>query len=415
MKVKIIGCMFIVIIIINCFVEMSEAYSSGKVVIRSDYETIEKGDKIPITITIDNAKTTAFHFSLFFDDSKFEPVDLPENTNVIGNRILYVWYDITGGEKAKQGDLITLFFRAKEDGLATFGLEGEFYNSKGQLLKNEIEEKQIKIGKENKLENQDKEQGNNTEHSNANLQALRLNIEGITPIFNKDTYEYYLTISPVVKDIEILAISENPEAEIKIEGNQNLVMGLNFIKIQVVSPDKTKTNTYTIEVTKTSELDKANTNLEILAIENILLNPPFDTTITNYTVEVENSTNSLNVLAIPEDEDAVVEIVGKERLEEGKNYIDVVVTAKNGFTKKKYKVEAYKRNAEEEIDYKQDKEAEKQALETIYKSEETNQKSVFEEKATNNKEVWIWLSVITVLVIILISFVWYKAKLKKES
>ena len=37
--------------------------------------------------------------------------------------------------------------------------------------------------------------------------------------------------------------------------------------IEVTSPDKTSKTQYTISVTKTKDLEKANTNLETLAIE----------------------------------------------------------------------------------------------------------------------------------------------------
>ena len=43
----------------------------------------------------------------------------------------------------------------------------------------------------------------------------------------------------------------------------------------MTSADKTQSKVYKIYVSKTNNLELANTNLETLAIENTLLNPPF--------------------------------------------------------------------------------------------------------------------------------------------
>ena len=93
----------------------------------------------------------------------------------------------------------------------------------------------------------------------------------MVPDFNNNTYDYYITVKNDIKDIEVLAIAENKNSKIQIEGNSNLKEGLNLIKVQVTSPDKTSSSTYLINVTKTNDLESANTNLETLAIENYLL------------------------------------------------------------------------------------------------------------------------------------------------
>ena len=175
------------------------------------------------------------------------------------------------------------------------------------------------------------EQGIDSKASNANLQALRLNIEGITPNFENNIYEYYLTVDNNIKEIEVLAITENPNANVDVSGNTNLKDGLNVINIVVTSEDKTTKNTYTIQVTKTSNLELANNNLEILAIENTLLYPPFDMTNTNYKAEISNELDNINILAIPQNENAVVKITGKDNLKQVSNLVTIVVTAPNRF------------------------------------------------------------------------------------
>lgn len=92
----------------------------------------------------------------------------------------------------------------------------------------------------------------------------------------------------------------------------------------------------------------ANTNLETLAIENVLLYPAFSNSVTNYDAEVSNSTTELNILAIPEDEEAFADIVRDDVLIEGDNIITINVTAADGVTKKTFVINVYRRSKEEE-------------------------------------------------------------------
>ena len=404
---------FLVFCFICCLPCNSNANTTGTVYLTTSQSIIEKSEEIEVSINLENNKTAAFHSYIYFDDSKLEYVSGPENSNVIGNRIIYVWYDKTGGKEAKEGELAKFKLKAKEDGLANFTVEGEFYSQIGQIIKTDFKETQAMIGKEEtKLEKEAKgEQGTDNKKDNANLQVLRLDKEGLIPEFKKDIYDYYLTISNEIKDIEVLAIPENPNATFEITGNTNLKEGLNSIKVKVVSEDKTQSNTYTIQVTKTANLGLANTNLEILAIENILLEPPFDTNVTHYKIEVPNEITNLNILAIPENENANVQIVGKDNLKEGNNIIKVTVTAENGFTKKVYEINGYRRNQKEEEKYKEEQKENQNKLEEIYQTEkistqidgtEEKQTEQGENKKGNNILKIILITIIVILIILAI-------------
>lgn len=393
------------------FYYYSYATTAGITYITNNQEKIEKGEEVEITVSIENTKTAAFNFSLYFDELKLEYISGPENTNVIGNRVIFVWYDINGGSGAKEGELAKFKFRAKKEGLATFSMQGEFYNQVGQQIQTDFKENQIQIGKEkSRLQKQtEEEHGADLQSSNASLQALRLNKEGITPTFETGVNEYYLTVSNDVQNIEVFAISENSNATVKVTGNTDLQEGLNFINILVTSQDKTQSNIYTIQVTKTADIKLANTNLEILAIENVLLNPPFDINEINYKTEVSNETKNINIIAVPENELATVEISGKEDLKEGNKLVTVIVTAPNGFTKKKYKVEVHKRNAEEEKAYQEEQKLNKEMLEQIYKIKELSTNDgeenlkVLTEK--QNKKIYNILIGTTIIVIAILIFI----------
>lgn len=414
MKKKIIAVLFIFIIIVTSF-KISNATTIGKVYIESNTSMVQKGEEIEITINIENVKTAAYNYSLYFDELKFEYISNIENTNVKENRIISVWYDTKGGKEAKQGELAKFKFKAKEDGIATFIVQGEFYNEKGQQIETEFIEKQITIGEqESTFQIQsEEEKGDNKETTNANLQSLRLDIEGITPQFNEQNYEYYLTIPNDITDIDVLAISKNPNASVEISGNKGLKQGLNIITISVTSEDKTKKNEYKIQVTKTANLEFANTNLETLAIENALLNPPFDNIETKYKTEVSNKIEKLNILAIPQNEKAKVQIVGGDNLKVGKNIVEITVTAANGITKRKYQIEVYKRNEEQENSYNQEQEDMQNKLEEAYEIEKLSSNSnenVDEEQKSNNNR---WLIIITstiVLISIGVAFWYWKFK-----
>lgn len=399
------------IFIIFAIGTISHATEKGTVYLESSQDVVKKDDEVEITVNLKGVTTAACDFSLYFDEDKWEYLSKMDNTNVEKNRILFVWYDTNGGRSAKQGELVKFRFKAKENGLSTFSIEGDFYDSVGQKLKVDFQEKQVQIGKEETIFQQqgEEEQGDNTQKGNANLEVLRLDREGMTPAFDKNITEYYLTVTNEVKEIEVLAVTSNPEASVQITGNTKLKEGLNTIKIQVTSEDKKEKKTYTIQVTRTANLALANTNLEILAIENVLLSPPFDPNETNYAAEVAKGVNDLNVFAVPENEKATVQISGDKNLKEGNNTVTVVVTAANGFSKKKYQIQVYQRNEEEQKQYEEEQKQQIQKVEQAFQidemKEERNQNS---PEARNKSIVPIIVMVIGTVIIAVTVVIWKK-------
>lgn len=417
MEKKII-VLFLLLLFSFYLVNISYATNTGIVYLESNKDTIEKGEEIEITVNLKDAKTSAFNLSLYFDNSKLEYISNSDNTNVIENRIIFVWFDSAGGSGSKDGEVARFKFKAIEDGLVTFTVLGEFYSQTGQMIKTDFKEKQVEIGKEETLLQQqaNEEHGTDFQSSNASLQVLRVDKEGITPNFDSNIYEYYLIVPSEVNNIDVLTISENLNAFVEVTGNDNLKEGLNTISIKITSEDKTQNKVYTIQVTKTSNLDLANTNLEILAIESFLLNPPFNVSESNYKTEVSNEINSINVLAIPENENAVVDVVGKDNLKDGNNLLTVTVTASNGFTKRKYIVEVYKRNEEEEKRYQEEQKKQIEKVKQAYEIEELNG-SVSENQIENelehkkeNKNVFVWVIVIVLFVIIVVFCMYFNEK-----
>ena len=299
-------------------------------------------------------------------------------------------------------------------------MNGEFFDENTNLMQTDFENFQIEI-----LE-QDVDEGVNgraiQNQNSTQLKSLRLNVEGIVPDFETDIYDYSLTLPEQlkeIKDIEVQTIAENENAKIEVSGNKNLKDGLNIINVVVTNHEKRQE--YKIKVTKTQNLEMANTNLENLAIEYAILSPEFNEQITRYNTQVANEINQLNILAIPENEQGKVEILGNNNLNEGNNKIEIKVTAPNGFTQRIYEINVYKRNKQEEAIYDQEVDKVKKRLEEAYSvnkevSENDNSgetmnndnNEVKNEKKENKKDYLLMAVDVFIVVSIIIGFLTYK-------
>lgn len=160
------------------------------------------------------------------------------------------------------------------------------------------------------------------------------------------------------------------------------------------------------------DLGFANTNLEILAIENYLIYPPFENSITEYTTQISNETEELNIFAVPENEQGKVEIYGNENLKEGNNIIIVTSTAPNGTSKRDYKINVYKRNINEEEQYKKEQNEKKEKLEEAYKIEKISTDNLEEINKKENR--YIIIAIICGIVVASL-FLLYGYSIKNKS
>ncbi len=362
--INIIAITFFLLLSFLCI----KSHAKSTVTLNVNDDILENGEDFSLSVNANNVDMAACTIWVYFDSEKVECISNMDNINVIDNRVVYTWVSDTGNDKNVE-ELLKINFKAKQDGVANFSIVGEFYNEKGEKIDVSYNQKDIQIGEKlQKTEKQNIDEGltgeqtesekeqssENIKDNNANLKIMRLNMEGITPDFNKDITQYYLNVNDSVNDINVTAIAENKDSIVEISGNKGLKNGINKIKILVTSKDKTAKKEYVINVTKTNNITKANTNLETLAVEYYTLSPDYNSNVTNYNVEVSNLTNDLNILAIPEDEDANVQISGNKDLKTGNNQITISVTAENGKTKKNYYINVSKRNEDEEKKYEQE-------------------------------------------------------------
>ena len=410
----------IFMIILFSYPLKSRALENATFYLQSDKDNVIIGDEFEISLNLKGINTSAYSIEIFFDTTKLEFISGPENSNVIGNKVKIVWYDTNGGTEAKQGELEKLKFKVIASGTADFDVNGEFFDENTNFIQTDFENFQIEILEQDVAEGVN---GRAIQNQNSTqLKSLRLNVEGIVPDFETDIYDYSLTLPEQlkeIKDIEVLPIAENENAKIEVSGNKNLKDGLNIINVVVTNQEKRQE--YKIKVTKTQNLEMANTNLENLAIEYAILSPEFNEQITRYNTQVANEINQLNILAIPENEQGKVEILGNNNLNEGNNKIEIKVTAPNGFTQRVYEINVYKRNKQEETIYNQEVDKVKKRLEEAYSvnkkvSENDNSgetmnndnNEVKNEKRENKKDYLLMAVDVFIVVSIIIGFLTYK-------
>ena len=418
---KIVVCLILLLIILNICIKSFAIQNENENSIYLDVTNteIKTGDEFSLSINLGNTNVSAFDLQIYFNDELLEYVSGPENTNVVGSKIITVWYDETGGEKSKQNcELVKYTFKAKEIGTEYIAIQGEFYNTEGIEVENFTDGIEIIANEETKTEFIEVSEQSQVSSSNSKLEILRLNYEGITPIFSPDITEYYF-LTEDLTSLEVIAIPENVHSNVNVTGNTDFKEGLNTIVIEVTSLDKTSKTQYQIFVTKTKDLEKANANLETLAIENVILKPEFANDIYQYEATVSNTTETLNILAIPEKTNAKVEITGIGNLQFGNNKVDIQIIAENGYTTKQYKVNVYRRNEEEQKIADEEAKINIQKLNAILEVQEENEgleeKNQNEDNIIENIKRNLWFVVIYfIFSVIIIIFVIYGIKKKKK-
>ena len=398
------------------------AENSSQIIISSSKNSVASNEVFTILLSANNTNIAAYTLWIYYESEKVECISQIDNINIQNNKIIYTWYS-NDGENKSLDDMLELEFVPKQDGIATFSVTGEFYSETGKQLKLQGNSLDVVIGdvtlmaennsmietqEENSSQKNTQEDADllaevQNDDSSLNLGIMRTNQEGITPNFNAEILEYYLVVDETVNNLDITAIPVSKKAEIVIVGNKNLKSGINKVKITVSLNGNSKT--YTINVTKTDNPNKANANLETLAIQNYTLEPEFQNSITNYYAEVANTETLVNILAIAEDSSANVKIEGNNDLKYGSNNVVVTVTARDGITDKKYNIEIYKRNDEEENVYKEEIKENNEEVNMLLeeKSIETaeNKENQAEDNEVNGKSKVIVIVVIIVAIIVI--------------
>lgn len=219
--------------------------------------------------------------------------------------------------------------------------------------------------------------------------------------FDSEKTEYSVEVPNEVEEIEVYATAMNSSAQITGTGMNTLEEGLNELKVESIAPDGTK-KTYMLNVTrKEAEKEEETTGrteeiigLSTLLIQGINLNPSFNTTIYEYTAELTYVTveNSLNITARANDEDATVEIIGNENLQDGENIITILVKKEETEESATYQITVNKHISVEEVE----------------------QQMSWLKPETWGKEEFIKTAIIAVIIILIIIAIILKVNISKE-
>lgn len=227
----------------------------------------------------------------------------------------------------------------------------------------------------NTTDNNSNSNNNNTTTQEKSSEA-RLRDFGITPNdfsgFKRDTYEYNVEVPNNVAEVEVYARTLDSNAKIKSgTGKISLKEGQNKAEVVVVAEDGKTTKTYTLNITRqsaetpaepetepttqpTTEPTTENTNEEKLGLSSLTVNqmnlkPNFSTDTYEYTIELTQDLNSLEIEAKPNKDTAIVEIFGNENLQQGENLITIIVSDTSSEENTIYQITVNKNLSEKEV------------------------------------------------------------------
>ena len=96
------------------------------------------------------------------------------------------------------------------------------------------------------------------EAANANLEMLAIEYVTLEPIFDTNILNYKASISNDFTDLNILAVPENVNGKIEIQGNKDLQVGDNTVTVNVTAPNNITIKKYKIIVHKRTEEEDKN-------------------------------------------------------------------------------------------------------------------------------------------------------------
>ena len=239
----------IIILILFLFPLICFAEESANVSLKCDKDNIKLEEELELEINLDGKKTAAYQVNIFFDEEKFDFISEVDNNMSVKNGIIkIVWYDEKGGLNAAEGNLKRLVFKAKEEGIGNFTINGEFYDENCNYILTNFNSLDIKVG--------DFPDENEYINESTNLETLAIENEILYPAFDNNINDYNIEISNNETNLNILAIPEDENASILINGNENLIEGDNKITIKVKSQSGVERD-ININVHKRNDVEEA--------------------------------------------------------------------------------------------------------------------------------------------------------------
>lgn len=177
--------------------------------------------------------------------------------------------------------------------------------------------------------------------TNADVIGLTVNVEGLSPKFDKEKTSYTLKVGSDVEKLRLGISLDDSRATYRVTGNKSFKTGKNTVKIIVTAEDSKTIKTYKIVVDKEPDL-----TLESLIIENGELTKEFDAGVLEYKLkDIDEKVKSLKINAVAKSEEVKVAIEGNENLIVGENIIKVIVSTEDNKYSKTYILKVNKTEA----------------------------------------------------------------------
>ncbi len=187
-------------------------------------------------------------------------------------------------------------------------------------------------------------------NTSAKITDLKINNTTMKPAFSSNVKEYKVYVNKdTIKQITILPTYEQTGTTLEVNctlgcsansdtpNKLNLVMGKNQATFTITSEDGKNTETYKFIIYRGETTDGSN-KLSSLSISGYELTEKFNNEVLDYTATVPYETTTVELVAIPEDENADVKIKGNEDLKVGDNVITITVTSAETTEKKIYNI-----------------------------------------------------------------------------
>ena len=162
------------------------------------------------------------------------------------------------------------------------------------------------------------------------LQDLSAKGYSFTQEFNKEVYDYNLSVDSEVTSLVLNIVPEDPNATYRVVGNNDFIVGMNIVKIIVTDSLGVDTSTYTLNVNKQNY---SNTYLSYIYTNHGTLSPNFIKITLDYTVHVDSEVGEVEVLADPEVAANTVTGTGKYTLVPGDNPVELKVETPTGISR----------------------------------------------------------------------------------
>lgn len=193
--------------------------------------------------------------------------------------------------------------------------------------------------------------------SNANLSNLGIRPHDFTG-FRYGTTSYEVAVPEDTETVEVYASAQDEKAKVTGTGKKNLEKGENKAEVVVTAEDGT-IKTYTINIIRemqqenyddTDEITnpQKNSGLAKLEINHLKLSPDFKTNVYQYEVKYIGEDSTLEIEAQPTDEEYVIEVIGNENLQEGENFITILVSEEDGANIATYQITVNKSLVDDE-------------------------------------------------------------------